>query len=43
VKPSKTKLVYHFSEGDKDQKDLLGGTSPQIFRQQEVGHDGDFC
>ena len=25
MKTSTSKLVFHFSEGDKDQKDLLGG------------------
>jgi pyruvate, orthophosphate dikinase len=37
VKPSTTKLVYHFSEGDKDQKDLLGGKGANLAEMTRLG------
>jgi pyruvate,orthophosphate dikinase len=36
VKPSTTKLVYHFSEGDKDQ-DLLGGKGANLAEMTRLG------
>ncbi|CAN5676451.1 pyruvate, phosphate dikinase [soil metagenome] len=32
-----TKLVYHFSEGDKDQKDLLGGKGANLAEMTNLG------
>jgi len=32
-----TKLVYHFSEGDKDQKDLLGGKGANLAEMTRLG------
>jgi len=37
VKALKTKLVYHFSEGDKDQKDLLGGKGANLAEMTRLG------
>lgn len=34
---STTKLVYHFSEGDKDQKDLLGGKGANLAEMTRLG------
>src|SRR3954471_2203716 len=31
------KLVYHFSEGDKDQKDLLGGKGANLAEMTRLG------
>jgi pyruvate,orthophosphate dikinase len=37
MSPSETKLVYHFSEGDKDQKDLLGGKGANLAGMTRLG------
>ena len=37
MKASKAKLVYHFSEGDKDQKDLLGGKGANLAEMTRLG------
>ena len=37
MNPSTTKLVYHFSEGDKDQKDLLGGKGANLAEMTRLG------
>ena len=37
MKPSTKKLVYHFSEGDKDQKDLLGGKGANLAEMTRLG------
>ncbi|HET6939546.1 MAG TPA: pyruvate, phosphate dikinase, partial [Nocardioides sp.] len=34
---STTKLVFHFSEGDKDQKDLLGGKGANLAEMTRLG------
>lgn len=37
MSPSKTKLVYHFTEGDKDQKALLGGKGANLAEMTRLG------
>jgi pyruvate, orthophosphate dikinase len=37
VPTSTTKLVFHFSEGDKDQKDLLGGKGANLAEMTRLG------
>jgi pyruvate,orthophosphate dikinase len=37
MKTSTKKLVYHFSEGDKDQKDLLGGKGANLAEMTRLG------
>ncbi|RHW29090.1 pyruvate, phosphate dikinase [Nocardioides immobilis] len=37
MSPSTKKLVYHFSEGDKDQKDLLGGKGANLAEMTRLG------
>jgi len=37
MKSSTKKLVYHFSEGDKDQKDLLGGKGANLAEMTRLG------
>ena len=37
MKTSKSKLVFHFSEGDKDQKDLLGGKGANLAEMTRLG------
>jgi pyruvate,orthophosphate dikinase len=37
MNPSTKKLVYHFSEGDKDQKDLLGGKGANLAEMTRLG------
>ena len=37
MKPSTSKLVYEFSEGDKDQKDLLGGKGANLAEMTRLG------
>jgi pyruvate, orthophosphate dikinase len=37
VNTSPTKLVYHFTEGDKDQKDLLGGKGANLAEMTRLG------
>ena len=37
MKPSTSKLVFHFSEGDKDQKDLLGGKGANLAEMTRLG------
>jgi pyruvate,orthophosphate dikinase len=37
MNPSTAKLVYHFSEGDKDQKDLLGGKGANLAEMTRLG------
>ena len=37
MKTSTSKLVYHFSEGDKDQKDLLGGKGANLAEMTRLG------
>src|SRR5215217_6731396 len=37
MKTSTSKLVYHFSEGDKDQKDLLGGKGANLAEMSRLG------
>ena len=34
---STSKLVFHFSEGDKDQKDLLGGKGANLAEMTRLG------
>ncbi len=35
--PSTKKLIYHFDEGDKDQKDLLGGKGANLAEMTRLG------
>src|SRR5436189_1658513 len=37
MKTSTTKLVYRFNEGDKDQKDLLGGKGANLAEMTRMG------
>jgi pyruvate,orthophosphate dikinase len=37
MKSSTSKLVFHFSEGDKDQKDLLGGKGANLAEMTRLG------
>lgn len=37
MKTSTTKLVYRFSEGDKDQKALLGGNGANLAEMTRLG------
>ena len=37
MKTAAKKLVYHFSEGDKDQKDLLGGKGANLAEMTRLG------
>ena len=37
MKTSTSKLVFHFSEGDKDQKDLLGGKGANLAEMTRLG------
>ena len=37
MKTSTSKLVFHFDEGDKDQKDLLGGKGANLAEMTRLG------